>query len=176
MKRDAVARAHQYGHQGTGGGGSGCDGALGFRRDPAADAAGRGRTAPAFRREGSEFGLDRGNEGTGCRRGATVRDSRGTLFGSGHLNVLTLVPSSRFRKDVKRAESRGKDMAKLRKALTMPARQAALPPECRVHVLRGERIGFRNLLIGPDWVLPCRIDSDGVQIAQTGTRSDLFRK
>jgi len=71
--------------------------------------------------------------------------------------MLALVPSSRFRKDVKRAEKRGKDMAKLREVLTLLVTQDELPPEYRDHALRGDWRGFRDLHIEPDWLLLYRI-------------------
>jgi mRNA interferase YafQ len=55
--------------------------------------------------------------------------------------VLTLVPSSRFRKDVKRAQKRGKDMVKLKTVVTLLAEQQDLPLEYRDHALRqGKRM------------------------------------
>lgn len=90
--------------------------------------------------------------------------------------MLALVPSTRFRKDVKRAEKRGKDMAKLRTVLTLLANETPLPTEYRDHALRGDWIGFRDLHIEPDWLLLYRINGDEVQLARTGTHSDLFRE
>lgn len=90
--------------------------------------------------------------------------------------MLALVPSSRFRKDVKRAEKRGKDMGKLRAVLTLLAHGIPLPPEYRDHPLRGDWAGFRDLHIEPDWLLLYRIAGDEVQLARTGTHSDLFRE
>jgi mRNA interferase YafQ len=90
--------------------------------------------------------------------------------------MRVLVPSARFRKDVRRAEKRGKDMAKLRTVLTMLAREEALPSEYRDHGLRGDWIDFRDLHIEPDWLLLYRIEGDEVQLARTGTHSDLFRE
>jgi mRNA interferase YafQ len=90
--------------------------------------------------------------------------------------VLALVPSTRFRKDVKRAEKRGKDIAKLRTVLTMLAQEQPLPPEYRDHALRGDWNGFRDLHIEPDWLLLYRIEGDEVQLARTGSHSDLFRE
>jgi conserved hypothetical protein TIGR00053 len=89
--------------------------------------------------------------------------------------MLALVPSSRFRKDVKRAEKRGKDMSKLRDVLALLVQQDELPPEYRDHALRGDWRGFRDLHIEPDWLLLYRIAGDEVQLARTGTHSDLFR-
>ena len=89
--------------------------------------------------------------------------------------MLALVPSARFRKDVKRAEKRGKDMAKLRAILNLLAQEQPLPVEYKDHALRGDWIGFRDLHIEPDWLLLYRIENDEVQLARTGTHSDLFR-
>ena len=74
--------------------------------------------------------------------------------------MLAVVRSTRFRRDVKRMQKRGKDMEKLATAVAMLARQDALPPECRDHALRGDWAGFRDLHIEPDWLLLYRI-SDG---------------
>lgn len=89
--------------------------------------------------------------------------------------MLALVLSSRFRKDVKRAQKRGKDMAKLRDVLTVLARQEELSQDYRDHALHGNWRGFRDLHIEPDWLLLYRIADDEVQLARTGTHSDLFR-
>lgn len=90
--------------------------------------------------------------------------------------MLALTLSTRFRKDVKRAEKRGKDMAKLRTVLTLLANETPLPPEYRDHALRGDWIGFRDLHIEPDWLLLYRITGDEVQLARTGSHSDLFKE
>jgi mRNA interferase YafQ len=89
--------------------------------------------------------------------------------------VLVLVRSTRFGKDVERAKKRGKDMAKLRTVLTLLAEQQPLPATYRDHALRGSWIGFRDLHIEPDWLLIYRIQADELQLARTGTHSDLFR-
>ncbi len=73
-------------------------------------------------------------------------------------------------------QKRGKDMEKLATAVTMLARQDALPAEYRDHALRGDWAGFRDLHIEPDWLLLYRVAGDEVQLARTGTHSDLFRK
>lgn len=67
-------------------------------------------------------------------------------------------------------------MAKLRAVLTLLANEEELPPEYRDHGLRGDWIGFRDLHIEPDWLLLYRISGDEVQLARTGTHSDLFRE
>jgi mRNA interferase YafQ len=40
--------------------------------------------------------------------------------------------------------------------------------------LRAEWIGYRDLHIEPDWLLIYRVKGDELQLARTGTHSDLF--
>ena len=89
--------------------------------------------------------------------------------------MLALVRSTRFRKDVKRARKRGKDMEKLREALTLLSSRAELPASYRDHSLQGDWNGYRDLHIEPDWLLIYRIAADEVQLARTGSHADLFR-
>jgi mRNA interferase YafQ len=88
--------------------------------------------------------------------------------------VLTPVWSGRFKRDVKRTEKRGKDMAKLRAVLTLLIEEKLLPARFRDHALQGNWNGFRDLHIEPDWLLLYRIDGGELQLARTGTHADLF--
>ena len=88
--------------------------------------------------------------------------------------MLTSVQSGRFRRDVKRVEKRGKDMDKLKLVLTMLLEQESLPARYADHPLKGNRKGFRDLHIEPDWLLLYRIDAAELQLARTGTHADLF--
>ena len=88
--------------------------------------------------------------------------------------MLTPVWSGRFKRDVKRTEKRGKDMAKLRAVLTLLIEEKLLPARFRDHALQGNWNGFRDLHIEPDWLLLYRIDGGELQLARTGTHADLF--
>jgi len=88
--------------------------------------------------------------------------------------MLTPVWSGRFRRDVKRAEKRGKDMDKLKAVMALLAEEQSLPSRYNDHPLRGTWKGFRDLHIEPDWLLLYRIDGDEIQFARTGTHADLF--
>jgi mRNA interferase YafQ len=90
--------------------------------------------------------------------------------------MRTPVYSGRFRRDVKRAEKRGKNMAKLRTVLSFLCNGETLPSEYGDHPLKGDWKGFRDLHIEPDWLLLYRIEKDEVQLARTGTHSDLFNE
>ena len=89
--------------------------------------------------------------------------------------MLRPVSSGRFKRDVKVAAKRGKDMTKLRAVLTLLIQGDPLPSEYRDHSLRGNWMGYRDLHVEPDWVLIYRVHDGELQLARTGTHSDLFR-
>ena len=84
------------------------------------------------------------------------------------------VSGAAFRKDVKRAQKRGKDVAKLKTVILLLVEDAELEPRYRDHPLKGEWLGYRDLHVEPDWVLLYRVTEDEVRLARTGTHSDLF--
>jgi mRNA interferase YafQ len=88
--------------------------------------------------------------------------------------VLIPVRSGQFKHDVKKAEKRGKDMAKLRAVLRLLIEQKPLPAACLDHPLRGNWKGYRDAHIEPDWLLIYRIDGNELRLARTGTHADLF--
>jgi mRNA interferase YafQ len=85
--------------------------------------------------------------------------------------------TNQFKKDVKRAERRGKDLAKLKVILERLIDGEPLPPESRDHPLRGDFAGSRDCHIESDWVLIYTLTESGshVRFERTGTHSDLFR-
>jgi mRNA interferase YafQ len=84
--------------------------------------------------------------------------------------------SGRFRKDVKLAEKRPKDMSKSKAILALLVEGSALPPHYRDHALRGEWTGFRDAHIEPDWLLIYRIDGNNVCFERTGRHGDPFNE
>lgn len=62
----------------------------------------------------------------------------------------TPVRSGQFRRDVKRAEKRGKDLRKLRDLLRLLVDGVELPARYRDHGLKGEWGGYRDAHIEPD--------------------------
>ena len=91
--------------------------------------------------------------------------------------MRTFSRTSQFRKDVRRAERRGKDMAKLKAMLERLMDGEPLPPEYRDHPLRGDFAGSRDCHIESDWVLIYTLTEQGthVRLERTGTHRDLFR-
>lgn len=88
--------------------------------------------------------------------------------------MLTPVRSGPFRRDVKRAGKRGKDMAKLRQLLLLLIAGEILPATYRDHALKGDWKGYRDAHIEPDWLLIYRISGDELLLARTGSHADLF--
>lgn len=82
--------------------------------------------------------------------------------------------TSQFRRDVKLAEKRGKDMAKLRLVLQLLINEEPLPSRLRDHPLRGAWKNYRDLHIEPDWLLIYKADDAAVIFERTGTHADLF--
>jgi mRNA interferase YafQ len=85
-----------------------------------------------------------------------------------------VVRSTAFRKDVKRAEKRGRDMGKLKAVILLLLDDKPLEPRHRDHPLKGDWIGYRDLHIEPDWLLLYRVTETELMLARTGAHSDLF--
>lgn len=85
-----------------------------------------------------------------------------------------VILGAQFRRDVKLAEKRGKDMAKLRQLLLLLAQGDPLPPRYKDHALSGEWKHHRDSHIEPDWLLLYKIEGNDLYMVRTGTHSDLF--
>jgi mRNA interferase YafQ len=88
--------------------------------------------------------------------------------------VREIVRATAFKKDVKRAQKRGKDMDKLKAIILLLLDDGPLEPRHRDHPLKGDWIGYRDLHIEPDWLLLYRLSDTQLMLARTGTHSDLF--
>lgn len=83
--------------------------------------------------------------------------------------------SGQFKRDVKLAQKRGKDLDKLKTLITLLIDGETLPDSYLDHPLKGNWRGCRDAHIEPDWLLIYRIDDLTVRFERTGTHSDLFR-
>ncbi len=81
--------------------------------------------------------------------------------------------SGQFRRDVKRAERRGKDLHQLRELLSILLAGDELPPSYKDHLLKVNWKAFRDAHIEPDWLLIYGVAGDELQFARTGSHSDL---
>lgn len=89
--------------------------------------------------------------------------------------MLTPVRSSQFRRDVKKAGKRGKDLTKLKTLLMLLIEQQPLPDKYGDHALKGDWNSYRDAHIEPDWLLIYRVVDDELRLARTGSHSDLFK-
>ena len=84
------------------------------------------------------------------------------------------ISGAQFRRDVKLARKRGKDMSKLREVILLLIERTPLPARCKDHPLGGDWKPYRDCHIEPDWLLIYKIDGDDLHLVRTGTHSDLF--
>jgi mRNA interferase YafQ len=91
--------------------------------------------------------------------------------------VRTFSRTSQFKKDAKRMDKRGSDMAKLKEVLELLIEGGSLPEQLKDHPLRGHFAGSRDCHIEPDWVLIYTLSENDMHVCfeRTGTHSDLFR-
>lgn len=85
-------------------------------------------------------------------------------------------PTTKFQRDVRRAERRGYNISLLTGVIKKLAAGEGLPSNFKDHDLDGDYIGCRECHITPDWLLIYRISRDKLilVLSRTGTHSDLF--
>ena len=90
--------------------------------------------------------------------------------------MLTPVRSSQFKRDVRRARTRGKDLTKLRWLLASLVKKETLPTHYLDHPLRGVWKGYREVHLEPDWLVIYRVQGNELHLVRTGTHSDIFKE
>ena len=90
--------------------------------------------------------------------------------------MLRIVPSNKFKKDLKLAVKRGYDIKLLENVVNRLANEEPLEPKYKDHTLSGDYSGFRECHITPDWLLVYQVIIDELVLflSRTGTHSDLF--
>lgn len=91
------------------------------------------------------------------------------------MNKYELVVTNTFKKDLKRAEKRGYDIALLNYVVTKLLLGEVLDEKYRDHVLTGNWKGFRECHIQPDWLLIYEVSEKVLvlSLTRTGSHSDL---
>ena len=82
--------------------------------------------------------------------------------------------TSRFKKDIKRMQKRGKNFDTFREIVNNLANDQKLEPKYRDQILVGGYEGTRECHIEPDWLLIYELTQDELVLIRTGTHSDLF--
>ncbi len=88
--------------------------------------------------------------------------------------MRTPVYSGQFKRDLKAARKRGKDMAKIKVLMRLLIDKKTLPTQYKDHPLKGQWRSFRDAHIEPDWLLIYKVDSKEVRFERTGRHADLF--
>ena len=90
--------------------------------------------------------------------------------------MLTLIPTTKFKKDYKRMKKQGKDLSLLESVIDDLLNEKVLDEKHSDHPLAGNYLGFRECHIQPDWLLIYAIDQNQLILtaSRTGSHSDLF--
>ena len=90
--------------------------------------------------------------------------------------IYRIVPSSRFKKDLKMIYKRGYDISLLNEVVTILFEANTLPAKYKDHSLSGKYINCRECHILPDWLLIYELSPNEsiLYLTRTGTHSDLF--
>ncbi len=88
--------------------------------------------------------------------------------------MLTIRPTSKFKKDLKKAAKQNRDFQLLQQVLDQLSIPEPLPAKFNDHKLKGEWRDFRECHIEPDWLLIYAILDFELRLARLGTHSELF--
>ena len=88
--------------------------------------------------------------------------------------MLQPVFESRFKKDIKRLQKRGKDMKKLKIVIEKLLEGDKLETKYKDHSLTCNWKGYRDCHIESDWLLIYKITKTHLFLARSGSHSDLF--
>ncbi len=88
--------------------------------------------------------------------------------------MLSIRESSAFKRDIKRLKRGNFDLSKLAAIIIRLANKEKLEERHSDHLLSGNWRGYRECHIKPDGLLIYRIEGDELQLARTGSHSELF--
>jgi mRNA interferase YafQ len=84
--------------------------------------------------------------------------------------------TTQFKKDIKRAQKRGKDFSEFKLIIGRLVRGEPLEERHRDHALIGQWKGVRDCHIEPDWLLIYEVTDDELILVRTGSHADIFGK
>jgi mRNA interferase YafQ len=88
--------------------------------------------------------------------------------------MLPIRPTSRFKKDLKKAKRQRHDLEHLKRVLVQLSRSKSLLSSYKDHKLKGNWQDFRECHIEPDWLMIYTISDFELRSARMGTHSELF--
>ena len=83
--------------------------------------------------------------------------------------------TAQFKRDIKRLQQQGNDLAKLKSVLASLVNEQVLPSQYRDHVLVGQYKSTRECHIAPDWLLVYELAEGEIILIRTGSHPDLFK-
>ncbi len=87
---------------------------------------------------------------------------------------MRLFTTTRFEKDLRLTQKRGKDIKKLWTVVEQLLSKQSLEPRYRPHRLSGDWSDSWECHVEPDWLLIWNQDDDALTLVRTGTHTDLF--
>lgn len=92
------------------------------------------------------------------------------------MNKYEIVPTNKFKKDIKIAIKRGYNISLIKEVIDILAKVEQLPEKYKDHNLVGNYKECRECHITPDWILIYEVDDKHLflYLTRTGTHSDLF--
>ena len=90
--------------------------------------------------------------------------------------MLTVEYTTQFKRDLKQAKKRNKNLDLLQEIMTLIEHEKPLPHKYKNHSLSGNWRHHKELHVEPDWLLIYKYVSarNAVTFVRTGTHSDLF--
>lgn len=88
--------------------------------------------------------------------------------------MLTVKATNRFKRDLRLAAKRGKDLGKIETIIDLLQARKPLPEKNRGHNLSGDWHSHRECHIEPDWLLIYQISEDFLILERTGSHTELF--
>ena len=82
--------------------------------------------------------------------------------------------TGQFKKDLKLAQKRRKNIEKLKETMASLIEGRELPDKYQDHPLGGNFIDYRECHIEPDWLLIYKLPPSEIHFVRTGTHSNLF--
>jgi len=89
--------------------------------------------------------------------------------------MLKLKYTNQIKRDLKLAQKRGKNLAKLRTIINLLQEEKTLPEKYRNHKLSGNYKDHWECHIEGDWLLIYLLSIDTISLVRLGTHTDLFK-
>lgn len=92
------------------------------------------------------------------------------------MDRMTIVPTGRFKKDLKKMIKQGKNIGKLNYVIDKIANHEVLEDKYFDHFLKENWDGYRECHVESDWLLIYKIDNNMciLTLTRTGSHSDLL--